>query len=94
MTFDETFRQLDQIVQAERARVENDRLRFAADTQRLDGSLLPPDETLIERDEGRRSRRGLTSPGEPFVPLPSRTTHGGRFGPAVRAKLRSEALRK
>lgn len=28
----------------------------------------------------------------PFVPLPERTTHGGPFGPKVRAKLIAEAL--
>ncbi|MEI6357967.1 MAG: hypothetical protein WCP53_12840 [Verrucomicrobiota bacterium] len=27
-----------------------------------------------------------------FVPMPSRTTHGGGFGPAVRARLRAEAM--
>jgi hypothetical protein len=28
----------------------------------------------------------------PFVPMPRRTTHGGPFGPVVRAKLIREAL--
>lgn len=90
--FDETIRQLDQIFQAERARVDAHRQRSEADSRRLDGSLLPPDEPPLGRDEGRGTRRGLTNPSEPFIPLPSRTTHGGRFGPAVRAKLRSEVL--
>ena len=91
--FDETYRQLDQLLQAEAARVSRDRQRAEADSQRINGGLLPPDEPLMERDEGR-NRRGVTYPREPFVPLPSRTTHGGRWGPAMRAKLRAEALRR
>lgn len=30
--------------------------------------------------------------GRPYVALPQRTTHGGPFGPVVRAKLRDEAM--
>lgn len=37
--------------------------------------------------------RRVTAP-ERWVPLPRRTTHGGRFGPAVAAKLRAEALNR
>lgn len=51
-------------------------------------------------DDPPRSRRGLGDrprPGPdpestPYVTLPQRTTHGGDFGPAVRAKLIAEAL--
>lgn len=91
--FDETYRQLDQLLQAEATRVSRERQRAEADSQRLNGELLPPDEPLIERDGGR-DRRGVTYPSEPFVPLPIRTTHGGRWGPAMRSKLRAEALRR
>lgn len=40
---------------------------------------------------GRPSSPALPAP-TPYVALPERTTHGGPFGPAVRAKLIAEAL--
>jgi hypothetical protein len=92
MSFDETIQQLDHILQADRARKEGSLALLRSAVQRLDGSPSLPDvEPLVERYE-RRDRRGVTNPPEPFVPLPRRTTHGGRFGPAVVAKLRAEAL--
>ncbi len=92
MGFDETFRQLSDLLQAEAGRRESALRDLRSAVSRLDGGFLPPDEPA-ERDEGGRARR-MVQPPVPFVPLPSRTTHGGRFGPAVRAKLIAEALRR
>jgi hypothetical protein len=90
---DETIRQLDQLFQAERARREGSLALLRSVVQRLEGPLTPDPEPL-EQGGGRGAPRGVTTPAVPFVPLPQRTTPGGRWGPAVRAKLRSEALAK
>lgn len=91
MGFDETIRQLDQIIQADAAKLASSLANLRAVGQRLDGPLLPDPEPL-EQGDGRHRPREVTAPREPFVPLPTRTTHGGRFGPAVRERLRAEAL--
>lgn len=95
MSFDQTIAELDRLLQADAARKEGslDLLRSAV--RRLDGDLLPPaEDTGAAVDERLQERRRVTTSGEPFVPLPKRKTHGGRFGPAVIAKLRAEALRR
>ena len=94
MGFDETNRLLDQLLQADAARRANSLDQLRAVAQRLDGSILPPVDDPVPQGDGRRARREVTAPAEPFVALPQRTTHGGRFGPAVAAKLRAEALRR
>lgn len=65
------------------------------------GWTLSPDpgETLLPSPLGRK-REGAAgddrSPAapDPHVTLPERTTHGGNFGPKVRAKLTAIALEK
>lgn len=91
--FDETFRQLEQLLQAEAARKEGILSLLRSAVRGLDGGLIPADEPPGQGDEVAR-RRGVTAPAERFVPLPVRTTPGGRWGPAVAAKLRAEALRR
>ena len=90
MGFSETMADLDHILKADRDRKAGALALLQSVVDGLDGALLPPeDEPVIER-------RGGVSPAAsaPFTPMPRRTTHGGAFGPAVRAKLRSEAVRK
>ncbi|NJD28873.1 MAG: hypothetical protein FIA92_11325 [Chloroflexi bacterium] len=94
---DETLAQLDALHRplAERraaARVDLDRMVAA-----LSVSSEPWAEAAdAERPTpSARRRAGTVAQGrEPdqFVALPERTTHGGPFGPAVRAKLIAEAL--
>jgi hypothetical protein len=92
MTFDETIAQLDHLLQIDRTKRERALSQLQSIVQRLDAGSSPDVvEPLVERSE-RRQARGVTNPGTPFVPLPSRTTHGGPWGPAMRAKLRAQAL--
>lgn len=90
MDFDATMAQLDQILQADRQRKEVSLGLLRSVVGALDGSA-PPLEDAGDGDEGRLPRR-VTATSVPFVPIPKRKTRGGQFGPAVLAKLRSEAL--
>jgi hypothetical protein len=93
VTFDRTIAELDQLLQADAARKERSLGLLRSVVRNLDGGLLPPDEEPMVAGDGRPQRRGVMPAARPFVPMPKRTTHGGRFGPAVVAKLRERALR-
>lgn len=92
MSFEETMARLDGILGAEEERRRIGAAGLLAARSRLDAvGLLPDGPEPTER--GVPDRRE-SAPRPRFAPLPRRTTHGGRFGPSVAAKLRSEALRK
>jgi hypothetical protein len=91
VTFDATMAQLDQLLQADRDRKQGSLALLRSVVRDLD-LVAPEDDDPVGRDEGLR--RGWTAPRTPFVPIPKRTTHGGRFGPAVMAKIRRQALAK
>lgn len=93
MSFERTIAELDQLLQAEAARKEGSLGLLRSVVRNLDGSLLPSDEEPVAGDGRPGHRRGVMPAAPPFVPMPKRTTHGGRFGPAVVAKLRERALR-
>ena len=94
---EETLAQLDSLHERRRARVAADFDALKGFVGRLDESFGADDEPVMERHDRRPEPTGRrTPPGDspPFVPLPQRTTPGGPFGPAVRAKLTAEALEK
>jgi len=94
---DETIAQLDQLNRLSSERMLTHRQSLDASVARLGDSSLPYEET--GGSSGAADYRGVSSPrsaapDEPFYALPQRTTHGGPFGPAVRAKLLAAALAK
>ncbi len=98
---DETASQLDQLHRASRERALTHRQALDAATARLGDSSLPFVDANWEGLPGTGVRPDASSSGSPPVPepephyaLPQRTTHGGPFGPAVRAKLLAAALAK
>lgn len=91
MTFDATMAQLDRLLQADRDRKQGALALLRAVVRDLDLAASEADDPL---DRGEGLRRGWTAPRTPFVPIPKRTTPGGRFGPAVMNKIRREALAK
>jgi hypothetical protein len=93
LTWDETIAQLDGLLQADRERKQGSLALLRSVVQGLEGAAPPLDEPLEGGNEGR-SLRGWTAPRDTFVPLPRRKTHGGNWGPAMRAKLRAQALAK
>jgi hypothetical protein len=93
---DETIAQLDQLNRLSSERMLTHRQSLDAATARLGDSSLPFVETMgaepaMGSAEPAMARRGAA---EPYYALPQRTTHGGPFGPAVRAKLLAAALAK
>jgi hypothetical protein len=84
---------LDQLLQAERQRKEVPLNLLRSVVKGLDGVLPSPDEPGADLGDVARPVRRATAPSRPYVALPRRTTHGGRFGPAVVAKMRARALR-
>jgi hypothetical protein len=95
---DETIAQLDLLHQSNRNRALTARQALDATVARLGESSVPfmePDDPQPPYGSAReRSHPTATEPSLPFVPLPRRTTHGGDWGPAMRAKLTAEALAK
>lgn len=92
MTFDATMAQLDQILQADRQRKEGSLALLRSAVQALEGPPAPWEPS--GGDEAVAPRRTATPERMPFVPMPKRTTHGGRFGPTVVARIRAAALAK
>lgn len=96
---DQTIRELEQLHQPGREFKAAMFAELQAAVSRLD-DVPPP----LEDDEPApmaRPRRPAEQPSIPAdgtlpfgVELPSRTTHGGPFGPAVRRRLIAEALEK
>jgi hypothetical protein len=98
---DETIAQLDRLQQASRDRALTMRQSLDAAINRLGDSTVPYVDALGSNEaaggpvtETSRRRPQPVAPETPYVPLPERSTHGGPFGPAVRAKLIREALAK
>jgi hypothetical protein len=92
---DETIAQLDQLHRAMSDRALTHRQTLDRITARLGDSSLPFEEHVAATPsrEGFPVRPPVDEP-EPYYPLPQRTTHGGPFGPVVRAKLLAAALAK
>lgn len=95
----ETLAALDGLRNAERQRNLDGLRRLEAAVARLDGPPVPDLELGGSELQGRsdvRRERSVAPPPDPapYVALPRRRTHGGDFGPKVRAKLTEEALRK
>ncbi len=95
---DVTIADLDRLLQSEASRKATDLKGLEAAVGRLDALSFVADEPVREG----RGPTGAHTPGQagstpapatPYVALPQRTTHGGPFGPKVRAKLIAEALR-
>lgn len=96
---DETIAALDRLLSPDREREREARMWLRDATARLGDSTAPyldapaGDEPASGAPAPAPVRRAV-APETPYVPLPQRTTHGGPFGPAVRAKLIAEALAK
>jgi hypothetical protein len=95
---DETIAQLDQLNRLSNERTLTWRQSLDAATARLGDSTAPFVEQIAagpgqSNQEGSPARPPVAEP-EPYYALPQRTTHGGPFGPAVRAKLLAAALAK
>jgi hypothetical protein len=95
---DETIAQLDQLhrLSSERALMSRAALDLA--TARLGDSSAPFVEagsvgSPVGSGDLAPARQPMAEP-EPYYALPQRTSHGGPFGPAVRAKLLAAALAK
>lgn len=93
---DETIADLARLQATTQATQAARRARLDGVVARLnDSSVGQGDEGVVpERRERGEDRRQASADPEPFVALPQRTTRGGDFGPAVRAKLTREALAK
>jgi len=95
---DETIAQLDQLHRASIERALTSRAALDLATAQLGDSSAPFVETsgggpTVGAGDLAPARQPVAEP-EPYYPLPQRTTHGGPFGPAVRAKLLAAALAK
>jgi hypothetical protein len=96
---DETIAQLDQLNRLSSERVLRWRQSLDAATAQLGNSSLPFEGLDRETPAGPSNWEGSSAlppaaEPEPYYALPQRTTHGGPFGPAVRAKLLAAALAK
>ena len=94
---DETIAQLDQLHLASRERQMAWRRTLDDATARLGDSSVPfmePDAPGPPAARSSAARVGTVAAETPFVALPQRTTHGGRWGPAMVRKLTAEALAK
>lgn len=97
---DETVADLDRLNQKAQLRRASTLRSLEASVARLDVGASPLDDE--EATAPLRNERGGDRPRPvredsdpaPFVPLPQRTTHGGRYGPAVVEKLTAIALEK
>lgn len=97
-SIEETLAALDGLFQTDQAK----RSRYLRQLESAVAGLgvgTPPDfepepgGRLGDRPNGRAPRTVDPEP-PPFIALPQRTTHGGPFGPAVRARLYAAALEK
>lgn len=97
---DETVADLERLNQKGRAQQGLLLPELKAIVARLDfGSGTAEDETVVApRRNERGGDRSPTAPADsdpaPFVPLPQRTTHGGRWGPKMVEKLTNIALER
>lgn len=98
---DETVAQLDQLHQTSRDRAAMLRQSLDAAINRLGDSSVPYVDALASADASGSpvtdTSRGRPQPDAdetPYIPLPTRTTHGGDWGPAMVRKLTAEALAK
>ena len=95
---DETIAQLDQLHRASSERNLTSRAALDFATSRLGDSSLPFVETMAADQSnpvgGSSPSREPVAESAPFYPLPQRTTHGGAWGPKMRAKLLAAAMAK
>lgn len=94
---DETLAQLDALHAPYRQRRQEATTSLTTAVARLGESSEPwRDEEAFNPASTMQGGGQQPSPPTPmpFVPLPERTTHGGGFGPKVRAKLIAEALER
>jgi hypothetical protein len=91
---DETVEQLNDLNRANQLRAQTTRQSLDAACTRLGDASAPFVDPL---DAGGLPAGPALAPAPvptPYYPLPQRTTHGGPFGPVVRAKLLAAALAK
>lgn len=96
---DETVAALDQLHRASHDRVLATRQSLDAAVGRLGESSVPFVDGMAGDGPatvpaGPATARRPVDDETPYYPLPQRTTHGGPFGPTVRAKLLAAALAK
>lgn len=90
---DATSADLDRLLAPMREQRSRHRQRLEQIVAGLDRVTAAEDQPPPEHHERPADRRPPQTPDpQPFVVLPQRTTHGGPFGPKVRAKLVREAL--
>jgi hypothetical protein len=95
-SIEDTLEQLDRLHQSNLQRQADlrDRLKAVVDASSFD---MPdePQGAPVARQDGRTGRSAGPVPDRPSViPLPRRTTHGGPWGPKMRAKLEAEIIAK
>jgi len=92
---DETAADLDRLLSASALQRSQIHQRLELLVAGLGHSDVDAPEAPQGRHERPVDRRpDAPDPEPPFVALPQRTTHGGPWGPAMRAKLTAEALGK
>jgi hypothetical protein len=91
---DETAADLDRLLSASALQRSQIHQRLELLVAGLGHSDVDAPEAPQGRHERPVDRRPASPDPEPFVALPQRTTHGGPWGPAMRAKLAAIALEK
>ena len=91
---DETSAQLERLFAPSREQRSRNLQRLERIVAGLDGVTADESEPTVERRERPEDRRPPAPDPQPFVALPTRSTHGGPWGPAMREKLTRIALEK
>lgn len=92
---DATLAQLDALHAPRLTRQQQATTELAFSVSRLGESAEPwREEEALNPTSQARAGGSAPVAQAPYVPLPERTTHGGPFGPKVRAKLIAEALER
>lgn len=91
---DETSADLDRLLSTSRDQRSRNLAKLEQIVAGLDAAIPVEPEPSAERHEREQDRRPPAPDPVPFVALPQRTTHGGPWGPKLRAKLTAAALEK